>query len=208
MPPPGVKKFEGSVPSGCTFWHLAAEGRVFYTVPEDHYNCPIGSYTHNISVPEPRAGELMQTLTIMNNVGYIRMEDIPGIARLGTTPGAVVYAPLAETPVDPDVVLFHGRPGRIMLLEEAALRAGIESKTPLLGRPTCMALPAAMTQGFVASTGCIGNRVYTEIGDDELYVVVPGSQLAKLTEEAETIASANRQLNAYHQDRRQTLNRA
>lgn len=30
-------------------------------------------------------------------------------------------------------------------------------------RPTCMALPAAFAQGMVASTGCIGNRVYTTL---------------------------------------------
>ncbi len=44
--------------------------------------------------------------------------------RLPQTPGVVIYAPLGETPVDPDVALFVGRPGRLMLLQEAALRAG------------------------------------------------------------------------------------
>ena len=38
--PTGVKKFEGSVPSGCTFWKLAATAPArqgaFYTVPADH----------------------------------------------------------------------------------------------------------------------------------------------------------------------------
>ena len=42
----GVASFEGTVPSGCSFWSLAAQGRSFYTVPSDHFNCPIGSYTH------------------------------------------------------------------------------------------------------------------------------------------------------------------
>jgi uncharacterized protein (DUF169 family) len=205
VPPAGVIKFTGTMPSGCSFWRIAAEGQAFYTVPSDHYNCPVGSYTHNIALPEARANELGQTLTIMSDAGYIKMEEIPGIARLARSPGAVVYAPLGDTPVDPDVVIFSGRPGRVMLLEEAALRAGIEAKTPLLGRPTCMALPAALTQGFVASTGCIGNRIYTELGEDELYVVVPGNVLARLADEAETIAAANLQLAAYHNDRRQTL---
>jgi hypothetical protein len=38
------------------------------------------------------------------------------------------------------------------------------ANAPLLPRPTCMALPAALAQGVVASSGCIGNRVYTELG--------------------------------------------
>jgi hypothetical protein len=40
----GVKKFDGTEPSGCSFWRLAAEGRVFYTVPENHFNCAVGAY--------------------------------------------------------------------------------------------------------------------------------------------------------------------
>ncbi len=32
-PPAGLPKFTGTMPSGCSFWRLAAEGRTFYTVP-------------------------------------------------------------------------------------------------------------------------------------------------------------------------------
>jgi hypothetical protein len=39
----GITKFAGTVPSGCSFWRIAAEGRTFYTVPSDHYNCAVGS---------------------------------------------------------------------------------------------------------------------------------------------------------------------
>jgi hypothetical protein len=50
--PAGVSKFEGSEPSSCSFWRLAAGGRVFYTIPADHFNCPVGGYTHNTLTPE------------------------------------------------------------------------------------------------------------------------------------------------------------
>src|ERR1700683_3311100 len=39
-PPAGVVRFEGSEPSSCSLWRLAAAGRTFYTVPADHQNCP------------------------------------------------------------------------------------------------------------------------------------------------------------------------
>ena len=205
-PPSGVTRFEGATPSGCSFWRLAAGGRSFYTVPGDHYNCPIGSYTHNIPLPDSRAKELDQTLALMTEIGYLKMEEVPGIPRLPRTPGAVIYAPLADTPVDPDVVLFSGPPGRVLLLQEAAARAGAGGQAPpLLGRPTCMALPAALAHGTVASVGCIGNRVYTDVGEDELYVVVPGRDLTRVAEAAETIAAANATLTEYHRGRRASL---
>jgi uncharacterized protein (DUF169 family) len=204
-PPPGVPRFSGVEPSGCSFWRLAMSDQTFYTVPADHHNCPIGSYTHNITLPAERAKEFEQTLGLMVDLGYLRMEEVPGIPRLPTAPGAVVYAPLGDIPVDPDVVLVAGRPGRVMLLQEAALRAGIASPAPLLGRPTCMALPASLAQGVIATTGCVGNRVYTDLSEDELYVVIPGKDVARVAAEAQTIANANLKLTEYHQGRRQTL---
>ena len=204
-PPAGVAKFSGAEPSGCSFWRIAAAGRTFYTVPGDHHNCPIGSYTHHLDLPPERAQELDQTLSFMAGAGYIRMEEVAGIPRLSRPPGVVIYAPLGDTPVDPDVVLFSGPPGRVMLLQEAALRAGVVAQLPLLGRPTCMALPAALAHGVVASTGCIGNRVYTDVGEDELYVVIPGKALITIAEQVRTIVVANATLSDYHHGRRQAL---
>ena len=204
-PPAGVPRFSGTEPPGCSFWRLAATERTFYTVPADHHNCPIGSYTHNIALPPDRAGELPQTLGLMTELGYLKMDEVPGIPRLPQSPGVVIYAPLADAPVDPDVVLVAGRPGRVMLLQEAALRAGIASPAPLLGRPTCMALPASIAHGVIASTGCVGNRVYTDLGEDELYVMIPGKDVARVAAEAQTIASANAKLSEYHRERRRVL---
>jgi len=204
-PPAGVPPFAGTVPSGCSFWRIAAEGATFYTVPSDHYNCAVGSHTHHIELPKERAGELEQTVSLMTQLHYIRIEEIPGFARLPKTPAVVVYAPLGDTPVDPDVVLFVGRPARISLLMEAATRAGIGAKAPFLGRPTCSVLAATLAEGAAVSSACIGNRVYTDLGEDELYAAIRGSDLKRLADEAHTIADANRQLADYHRARRKEL---
>ena len=203
-PPEGVEKFAGAEPSTCSFWRIAAAGRTFYTVASDHLNCPIGGYTHN-TLPPDRMPELQQTLSLMSDIGYIRMEEIPGVFHLSTAPEVVLYAPLGDTPAPPSVVLVAGRPGRVMMLSEAATRAGASSNLPLLGRPTCMAIPASLANGAVLSSGCIGNRVYTEIGDDELYVVLRGADLDRIAAEIGVIQSANQTLTGYHQDRRARL---
>jgi uncharacterized protein (DUF169 family) len=203
--PAEVTKFTGTEPSGCSFWRLAAAGRTFYTVPADHYNCAIGSHTHNIPLPPERADELDQTLAFMTGIGYIKMEEVGGIPRLAKTPSAIIYAPLGDTPVAPDVVLFAGTAGQVMLLQEAAQRAGSAAQLPLLGRPSCMALPAALAHGVTVSSGCIGNRVYTDIAPDELYAVVPGKALAQVAGQLETIMAANAKLSDYHHERRQSL---
>ena len=204
-PPAAIEKFTGTEPSGCSFWRLAAAGRTFYTVPSDHYNCPIGSYTHNIPLPVERAKELEQTLGLMVQIGYVKMEEVPGIPRVPRTPGAVVYSPLGNAPIEPDVAIFSGLASQVMILQEAAQRAGVAAQFPVLGRPTCMALPASMAQGSVVSSGCIGNRVYTGLGEGEMYVVVRAKDLPSLVREMDTVASANQQLEQYHRSRRESL---
>jgi len=204
-PPAGVARLAGAQPSGCSFWRLAAEGQTFYTLPEDHYNCPIGSYTHNIPLPQAREPELVHMLSLMSDIGYIRMEEVPGVPRLPKTPGVVVYSPLATAPVDPDVVLLSGKPALMMLLQEAAVRAQ-QSSQPMLGRPTCMAVPAVIAgTAMVSSLGCVGNRVYTSLGDDQYYVVIKATALDPLVAQLATIVAANATLAEYHEGRRAAI---
>jgi len=203
-PPAGVPRLPEAQPSGCTFWSLAARGRTFYTAPEDHYNCPIGSYTHHIPLPKDREHELSDTLSLMTDLGYLRMAEVPAVPRLEKTPAATLYAPLGNTPVDPDAVIVAGTPGGLMLLHEAATRTGV-TFTSLLGRPTCMAIPAAITSGMASSLGCVGNRIYTALDDEEFYSVVRADKLAAIAGEIATITAANVILTQYHRERRSTI---
>jgi len=203
--PPGVERFEGTEPSGCSFWRLAAGGKVFYTVPENHFNCAVGAYTHNVTLTPEREKETEQTLKMMFDLGYVRPEEIPQIPRLAKAPAAIVYAPLGEVPVTPDVVLFACKPAAGMLLNEAANRAGVGSGAPALGRPTCMALPASLQHGAILSLGCMGNRVYTGLGEDEMYIVLRGKDLGAVADALEVIANANLALNKYASGRREQL---
>jgi uncharacterized protein (DUF169 family) len=203
-PPAGVVRLAGAQPSSCSFWRLAANGQSFYTLGSDHYNCPVGSYTHNIPLPPEREPELMQTLSLMAGIGYIRMEEVPGVPRLPRTPAVIAYAPLGDAVVDPDVVLVAGRPARLMLLHEAANRAE-KTALPLLGRPTCMAIPAALAGGVASSLGCVGNRIYTGIADDEFYTVMAGKDFAAIADQLSGIQQANATLAEYHAARKRSI---
>jgi uncharacterized protein (DUF169 family) len=200
--PSGVKRFSGTVPSGCSFWRLASEGNTFYTVPSDHFNCAVGSYTHNIPLSPAREKETEQTLKLMFSVDYIRPDEVLRIPRLAKTPAAVVYAPLGDTPKEPSAVLFACKPASAMLLHEAAMRADAGGAVPALGRPTCMSLPLALERGTQTSLGCIGNRVYTGLADDELYMVIAGKDLEKVAVALDGIVAANQALRNYATERR------
>jgi len=203
--PAGVEKFAGTEPSSCSFWRLAAAGQSFYTVPESHFNCAVGAYTHNIALSPEREKETEQTLQMMFDLGYVKPEEVPQIPRLPRAPVAIAYAPLGQAAFTPDVVLFACKPSAAMLLHEAAGRAGVASGAPVLGRPTCMALPATLQHGAILSLGCMGNRVYTGLGEDEMYMVLRGTDVGAVAEALGVITSANNALNEYARGRRSEL---
>ena len=201
-PPTGTPRIDKPALSGCTYWKHAAEGRTFYTEASDHFGCPIGSYTHGIDLPPDKAKELEGLVSTMVQLQYLRMEEVPGIPRRKEPFRVVVYAPLADAKFQPDVVLVSGNAKQMMLLGEATLAAGIASDSSLVGRPTCAAIPAVMQSGRAASNlGCIGNRVYTEMPDDELYFAIAGPRLDAVVDKLKNIVNANRELEKYHRGR-------
>jgi len=200
--PAGVPRVAKAGPAGCAYWKQAA----FYTEASDHFNCPVGSYTHGVGLPPERAKELEGVVGTMVGLQYIRMEEVGALPRRTEPFKVAVYAPLAEAPVPPDVVLVRGGARQIMLVAEAARAAGLAGDAAAMGRPACAMIPAVLARpGGVTSLGCIGNRVYTGLGDDELYFTIPGARIGDLVERLETVLHANRELEQYHQARRASL---
>ncbi len=204
--PAGVPRIDSAGPSSCSYWKLAAEGRIFYTESSDHFNCPIGAYTHRVDLPTENQAELQSLLGTMLELGYLREAEIPNIPRRTESFGVAIYSPWASAPCDPDVVMIRCDAKQLMLLAEAAAGAGIGDANGLMGRPTCAMIPATIQQSRASfSLGCIGNRVYTELADGELYAAFPGSSMERLLEHLAVIIEANTKLEAFHQQRSQLL---
>jgi uncharacterized protein (DUF169 family) len=201
-PPEGIPRVASAGPSGCTYWKHAAAGETFYTEASDHYHCPIGAHTHGVDLPPAQAKELEGVVGTMLGLGYLRAEEVPAIPRRQEPFAVAVYRPLADAPAEPDVVLVRGNARQVMLLAEAAQAAGAAGESSMMGRPTCAVVPEVMqNRRAAASLGCIGNRVYTGLGDDELYFALPGRQLRAVVEKLASIAHANQELEKYHRAR-------
>src|SRR5215470_4450977 len=201
-PPANVSRVSAPGPSGCSYWKRAAEGDTFYTEASDHYNCPIGAYTHGVELPPAQAKELESVLGTMFGLHYLRPEEVPAIPRRQAEFRVAVYAPLAEATEQPDVVLVRGNAKQVMLLAEAAQAAGVGAESGFMGRPTCAVVPEVLrSRRSAASLGCIGNRVYTGLADDELYFALPGEHVEAVTEKLAAIVQANRELENYHRTR-------
>ena len=201
-PPAGVAHVAQVEPAGCGYWRRAAAGEVFYTVADDHKRCPVGAHTHHVTLSPSEKDELMALVGTMVGLEYLKMEDVAQIPTRTTPLAVAVYAPLAEAPLPPDVVLVRGNPRQLMWLAEAAQAAGVAGTGATLGRPTCAVLPEAInTARTAASFGCVGNRVYTGAGDGEAYFAIPGAHLAKIEAQLAVTVHANQELEKFHRAR-------
>lgn len=205
-PPSDLERIDRSAAAGCSYWKHASEGHAFYTTPEDHQNCPIGAFTHGVELSPEKGHELNALIGTMIELRYLRREEIPEIPHRSQPLAIAAYSPLARATFPPDVVVFRGNARQVMLLAEAARAAGAFDAGSTMGRPACAAIPHALHLGVgIASLGCIGNRVYTGLEDDELYLAIPAGALDRTLENVEPIFTANETLETYHRQRAATL---
>jgi len=204
--PSDIERIGEAAASGCTYWRLAAEGKVFYTEAADHYGCPIGSYTHAVELPSAQSKELEGMIETMVGLSYLKMEEVPTIPKREEPFRFAIYAPLADAPIEPDVVIVRGNAKQMMLLAEAANAAGISPSAGIMGRPTCAMIPAVTNRGQSAiSLGCIGNRVYNELVDDEMYIALTRIGVSKVLQRLPQINKANNELDKFHRNRNRSI---
>jgi uncharacterized protein (DUF169 family) len=205
-PPDGLRRIDRALPAGCGYWQHASEGHAFYTAPEDHENCAVGAFTHGVTLSPAKGKELEGLIGTMVELKYLRGEEVAGIPHREGPMQFVAYAPLGEAAFEADAVIFRGTARQIMLVSEAARAAGIFEAAAAMGRPACAVIPQAIAAAAgVASVGCIGNRVYTGLGDGELYFVVPGKAAPQVLEQLGVIQAANEALEAFHRHRAATI---
>jgi len=201
-PPPGVARVGSAALAGCAYWKQAAKGHVFYTAASDHLGCAIGAYTHGAELGPLEQAELERMLGMMTDAKYIAMAEVPGIPVRAGKLAFVTYAPLGLAPLPPDLVLVRSTPRASMLLSEAVHAASARAATAPVMRPACAMLPQVLSSGLAStSSGCIGNRIYTGLPDDEMWHTLPGARLDAIVEKLSTIEEANRSLAAFHEGR-------
>jgi uncharacterized protein (DUF169 family) len=203
--PAGVERWSGRIPAGCRFWQETAN-RVFATSAGDHDLCSIGLYTHNLDMTPVAAMDLGDALEVFAQLSYVRDEDVAAIPMLASKPKHVIYGPLAEITVDPDVVLLFVRADQTLILSEASqqLEGGAP---PAMGRPACAIIPQATNTGRSAlSLGCCGARAYLDVlSDDAALYAVPGATLNTFAERLAPLSKANGILRKFHQIRRKDV---
>lgn len=205
--PEGLTNYQGEVPSACTFWRTAETG-MFYASAAHHANCPIGMMTMGFGLPEAVQEQLQLLVEKMASLGYVAGDEPGSIPAFNGDASGIVYGPLAEYPGPPALVLLWLTPRQAMVFGEASERLRWTASSPMTvhGRPGCAALPLALASGQpTLSLGCAGLRTFTEVADDRMLGVVPGSILESFVAGLSDIVNANETMNAFYAERKAAL---
>lgn len=200
-PPEGLAGADRAVPSSCTFWREAEKG-VFYASAAQHFNCPVGSHVMGFDLPAEVQEQLGGFVQSMCDAQYLDMAEVAKIPAMTKKGAGVVYGPLVDFPVEPDVVLMWLTPSQAMVFNEATGNASWTAAAPptVSGRPGCTAIPLAMVSDEPKmALGCIGMRTFTGIADDRLLVTVPGDKLDELTATLQTTVTANAGMQSFYE---------
>jgi uncharacterized protein (DUF169 family) len=203
--PAGVGRFSGQVPAGCRFWQEAATS-VFATSAAQHDLCAIGVYTHNLQPSEKQQTDLADALNVFKQLGYVRDEDLPHIPVLQSRSEYVIYSPLAQSPLPPDLVLLLVDAAQTLILSEAASQLENQN-APAMGRPACAVVPQVINSGRAAlSLGCCGARAYLDtLNEGTALFAIPGPKLELYAAQIQALAKANSVLAKFHQIRRRDV---
>ncbi|MCI4331275.1 MAG: DUF169 domain-containing protein [Thermoplasmata archaeon] len=185
-PPEGVGEHPGGAPSVCTFF---AEGQraPFYAGMQGHEACEIGAFVLGIPPEGEKGKALMSMVGMMQKEGYLHPGEEAQIPRNPNPPKFIAYGPLGSLPMPPTTVLIFARPKSAMIAVEAA-----NGPVPMNGRPMCAIVPTLNAGAPVAiSTACIGSRIYTQMGDDQMVIGVRGDHLETFAGKVRTLRIAN-----------------
>ncbi len=175
----------------CEMVQEARRGAKFYATVEQHACKGGAGMLGVVDVPENiKSGEFYYKLGRFESIeraGEV-MNEVPGVdfKVYGTA-----YAPLAEAPFTPDVVVLLVNPRQAMLIAQANVYelhsrntadfSGIQS---LCGD----AVAAPLMRDRVNFTlGCSGSRKYAKVSEDELIVGVPMKTVPKLVDALQKI---------------------
>lgn len=189
MPEPSSDGRTGKVAAGCVFWMEAAD-KTFTTLPEDHYNCSVGSLTHGLkTLPEVINNEDVQGLL---ECEWVTPEEAMALPVIQERPQSITYGPAADSSGSPDVIFLRINAQQAMVLQDAF------GQLPVVGKPQCHIIPMAKEGGeVVMSTGCSLSRIRTGMSPAEMTCAIPADRLAETVDKLDARKAANAAVAVY-----------
>jgi len=205
--PQGVETMEEEVPSFCTFWRMA-EKKSFYAPANKHFNCPIGAMVLGFEMPKEVQDQLGGLVKKMCECSYLSEDEPANIPTITEKKAGVVYGPLKDFPVAPQLILMWLKPSQAMIYNEVlgCCKWSGSMDSMALGRPACAVIPTTLNKSpFGMSLGCTGMRTFTEVSDDHILATLNCAEIDSFLTSLQTTLSANKEMKEFYTDHKNKI---
>lgn len=179
----------GRVSAGCVFWIKAIDSS-FYTDPQDHGNCSVGSLTHGLL----ELGDIASNSDVAEllDSGWVNMDMVLTIPAVSKKPKHIGYGLVNREAFLPDVVLCRVNGRQLMVISDAVPNMKIE------GKPQCHIVAVAHeTNTVAASVGCALSRARTGMQPSEMTVAIPIARFEEVVASVERALSIDTKVAKY-----------
>ena len=120
----------------------------------------------------------------------------------------MVYGPLKDFPVEPELLLMWLKPSQAMIYNEVlgCCKWSGSMESMALGRPACAVIPSTLnnsTSGM--SLGCTGMRTFTEISDEHILITLNCKEIDSFMANLATTISANKEMEEFYLDHKKNI---
>jgi uncharacterized protein (DUF169 family) len=124
--------------------------------------------------------------------GWVTPDAVAKIAVVRDKPASIVYGPLRDLAIEPEVILLRLNGKQQMLLHDAWPELRFE------GKPQYHIIPIAKERGEIAvSVGCMLSRVRTGMSNNEVTCAIPASRVTELIDRLQAARIADNAVAAY-----------
>ncbi len=205
--PDDIKSFDNDSPSSCSFWELA-ENETFFAAADKHFNCAVGATVMGFDLPLNVKEELNSLVQKMCNSGYLNVDEVDKLPLINSSKAGVVYGPLKDFPLEPDVILLWLSPSQAMVFSEALGSCHWTNKGNYLalGRPGCAIIPTVLNEDTSSlSFGCIGMRTFTGVEQQYLLGGIAYNNAESFIKALKMAVYANKEMYAFYQQHKDSI---
>jgi uncharacterized protein (DUF169 family) len=144
----------------------------------------------------------------MCECSYLSEDEPANIPTITEKKAGVVYGPLKDFPVEPQLILMWLKPSQAMIYNEVlgCCKWSDSMDSMALGRPACAVIPTTLNKSpFGMSLGCTGMRTFTEVSDDHILATLNCNKIDSFLTSLQTTLSANKEMKDFYLDHKKNI---
>ena len=159
-------------------------------------------------IPKEVQEQLDGMVKKMCECSYLSEDEPANIPTITEKKAGVVYGPLKDFPVKPQLILMWLKPSQAMIYIEVLVCCKWSERmdSMALCRRACAVIQSTLNKSpFGMSLGCTGMRTFTEVSDDHILATLNCKEIDSFMSSLKTTISANNEMKEFYLEHKKNI---